>query len=83
MGADALFKQGNIKETGGLRQAGEGLIDVLSHYSKGDVASMFSSGSSLIKQVTVGREIDERARRTKTSPADVVQWSGSKDTQKS
>lgn len=77
------FKQGNIKETGGLRQAGEGLIEVLSHYSKGDVASVFSSGNSLIKQVTVGRNIDARARRTKTSPADVIQWSGSKDTQKS
>jgi len=75
--------QGNIKETGGLRQAGEGLIDVLSHYSKGDVASVFSTGNSLIKQVTVGRDIDARARRTKTSPADVIQWSGSKDTQKS
>lgn len=78
-----LFEQGNVKETGGLRQAGEGLIDVLGHYSKGDVASVFSSGRSLIKQVTVGRDIDERARRTKTSPADVVQWSGSKDIQKS
>jgi len=74
---------GNIKETGTLRDAGEGLVEVLSHYSKGDVASVLSSGSSLLKKVTQGRGIDERARRTKTSPADVIQWSGSKDTQKS
>jgi len=74
---------GNIKETGTLRDAGEGLVEVLSHYSKGDVASVLTSGSSLLKKVTQGRGIDERARRTKTSPADVIQWSGSKDTQKS
>lgn len=75
--------QGNLKETGTLRDAGEGLIDVLGHYSRGDVASVFSTGSSVFKKVTKGRSADERARRTRTSAADVIQWSGSKDTQKS
>ena len=56
---------------------------MLSHYSRGDVASVLSSGQSLISKVTKGRGADERARRTKTSPADVIQWSGSKDAQKS
>lgn len=75
--------QGNLKESNSLRDAGEGLIDVLSHYSRGDVASVFSSGASLFKKVTKGRGADEQARRTRTSAADVIQWSGSKDTQKS
>ncbi|KAF8423843.1 caspase domain-containing protein [Tirmania nivea] len=75
--------RGNLKETNTFRDAGEGIIDVLSHYSRGDVASVFSTGQSLLNKVTKGRGADERARRTRTSPADVIQWSGSKDTQKS
>ncbi|RPB25513.1 hypothetical protein L211DRAFT_856652 [Terfezia boudieri ATCC MYA-4762] len=75
--------QGNLKETNSFRDAGEGLIDILSHYSRGDVASVLSSGQSLLSKVTKGRGADEHARRTRTSAADVIQWSGSKDTQKS
>lgn len=75
--------RGNLKETNTFRDAGEGLIEVLSHYSRGDVASVFSTSQSLLNRVTRGRGADEHARRTRTSPADVIQWSGSKDTQKS
>lgn len=75
--------QGNLKETDTLRDARDGLIDALSHYARGDVASVFSTGVSLVKKVTRGRSADELARKTRTSAADVIQWSGSKDTQKS
>lgn len=75
--------QGNLKESNLLRDTGEGLIDVLGHYSRGDVSSVFSTGASIFKKATRGRGADEKARKTRTSPADVIQWSGSKDTQKS
>ncbi|KAF8465921.1 metacaspase CasB [Kalaharituber pfeilii] len=75
--------QGDVKETNRIRDAHEGIIDALRHYSRGDVPSVISTTASIIKKVTSGREADQRARKTRTSPADVIQWSGSKDTQKS
>lgn len=75
--------QGTLKEANLLRDTGEGLIDVLGHYSRGDVGSVLSTGLGLIKKATTGRKAEEKAKKIKASPADVIQWSGSKDTQKS
>jgi len=44
---------------------------------------MFSTASGLLKKVTQGDSVREKNLRTKTSPADVIMWSGSKDTQTS
>lgn len=44
---------------------------------------MISSASGLFKKVTKGDDVYQKNLRTKTSPADVIMWSGSKDTQTS
>jgi metacaspase-1 len=44
---------------------------------------MASTAMGLFKKVTQGDEVYQRNLRTKTSPADVIMWSGSKDTQTS
>ncbi|KAL7271818.1 Ca(2+)-dependent cysteine protease [Rhizina undulata] len=75
--------QGTLKEPNLAKEAGMGLIGAISAYSKGDMGGVASTVSGIFHRATVGRGADERAKRTKTSPADVVQWSGSKDSQTS
>ena len=77
------YNQGQLKEPNLLRDAGDGLIDVLGHYKRGDVGSILSSGVSFFKKATTGPAATTKARRTRTSPADVIQWSGCQDSQKS
>lgn len=74
---------GKVKEPNLAKEAGMGLFTALQAYSKGDLGSMASSVLGLGKRLTVGRNAEEKAMRTKTSPADVIQWSGSKDSQTS
>jgi metacaspase-1 len=66
-----------------LKEAGEGLFDALGSYSKGDVGGVLSAGMGILKRATSGKKAEEKAKKTRTSPADVIQWSGSKDTQTS
>ena len=47
------------------------------------MSGVISAGTSLFKKITVGNKAAETARRTKTSPADVIQFSGCKDNQTS
>jgi hypothetical protein len=44
---------------------------------------MIGSASSLFKKAVGGDDVYKKNLRTKTSPADVIMWSGSKDTQTS
>ncbi|KAI4182295.1 MAG: hypothetical protein L6R41_006078 [Letrouitia leprolyta] len=44
---------------------------------------MASTAMGLFKKATAGDATYERNKQTKTSPADVIMWSGSKDTQTS
>ena len=44
---------------------------------------MASTAMGLFKKATTGDDTYKRNLRTKTSPADVVMWSGSKDSQTS
>jgi metacaspase-1 len=44
---------------------------------------MMEAGRSLFRRVMSGGQATERARRTKTSPADAIQFSGCKDNQTS
>lgn len=44
---------------------------------------MLSTATGLFKKATSGGDARERNLRTKTSPADVIMWSGSKDSQTS
>ncbi|KAH8727200.1 caspase domain-containing protein [Phaeosphaeriaceae sp. PMI808] len=75
--------QGVLKEPNLAKEAGQGLLGIVSSYARGDIGSMMSSASGLFKKAISGDEVYKKNLRTKTSPADVIMWSGSKDTQTS
>lgn len=72
-----------MKEPNLLAEAGQGLLGAGLSYLRGDLSGAIKSGQSLFKKLTVGQGATEKARRTKTSPADVIQFSGCKDNQTS
>jgi metacaspase-1 len=72
-----------LKEPNLAKEAGQGLLGVISAYSRGDLGGVASTAMNLFKKATTGDQAMEKARRTKTSPADVIMWSGSKDEQTS
>jgi len=76
--------EGKIKEPNLAAEAGQGLMSAVSSYARGDMGGVFSSVTGLIKVATGNQKNAEaQARRTKTSPADVISWSGCKDSQTS
>ena len=75
--------QGMLKEPNLAKEAGQGLLGLVSSYARGDFGSMLNTATSFFKKATTGDEVFERNKITKTSPADVIMWSGSKDTQTS
>ena len=75
--------QGVLKEPNLAKEAGQGLLGIVSAYARGDMGSMASTAMGFFKKATTGDATYERNKQTKTSPADVVMWSGSKDTQTS
>lgn len=75
--------QGIVKEPNLAKEAGMGLLGIVASYARKDVPGMLSSASSLFKKVTTGDSVRQKNIRTKTSPADVIMWSGSKDQQTS
>ena len=74
---------GVLKEPNLAKEAGQGLLGVVSAYARGDMGGMISTAMGFLKKATKGDEVYERNKQTKTSPADVVMWSGSKDDQTS
>ena len=72
-----------LKEPNILAEAGQGLLGAGLSYLRGDMSGVISAGTSLFKKITAGNKAVETARRTKTSPADVIQFSGCKDNQTS
>jgi len=75
--------QGVLKEPNLAKEAGQGLLGIVSSYARKDYGGMLSAGLGLVKKATTGDETFKKNLRTKTSPADVIMWSGSKDTQTS
>merc|ERR1712000_145137 len=75
--------QGVLKEPNLAKEAGQGLLSIVSSYARGDLGGMASTAMGLFKKATTGNSTYERNKQTKTSPADVVMWSGSKDSQTS
>ena len=75
--------QGMLKEPNLAKEAGQGLLGIVSAYARGDMGGMASTAMGLFRKATKGEESYTRAKQTKTSPADVIMWSGSKDTQTS
>jgi hypothetical protein len=64
--------EGIIKEPNLALDAGQGLLGAVSSYSRGDMGGVVRSVTGFVKSATTGRSAHERARQTKTSPADVV-----------
>lgn len=75
--------QGMLKEPNLAKEAGQGLLSVIASYSQGDIGGMIKKGMGIFKKATVGEGAHNRALATKTSPADVIMLSGSKDDQTS
>ncbi|KAI5361564.1 putative Caspase-like domain superfamily [Septoria linicola] len=75
--------QGVLKEPNLAKEAGQGLLGIVGSYAKGDIGGMLSTATGLFKKATSGGDTREKNLRTKTSPADVIMWSGSKDSQTS
>ncbi len=75
--------QGMLKEPNLAKEAGQGLLGVISAYSHGDLGGVANNIMGFIKKATGGDDAHARSLATKTSPADVVMFSGSKDDQTS
>ncbi|KAJ9138546.1 Caspase domain-containing protein [Coniochaeta hoffmannii] len=75
--------QGILKEPNLAKEAGQGLLGVISAYSQGDLGGVANNIMGFFKKATTGDDAYNRTLATKTSPADVVMLSGSKDDQTS
>ncbi|KAK4220295.1 metacaspase-1 [Rhypophila decipiens] len=76
--------KGVLKEPNLAKEAGAGLLSALGSYARGDMGGVMTSVFGVAKSAFGGgNEAYEHTKRTKTSPADVVMWSGSKDDQTS
>ncbi|OBZ72373.1 Metacaspase-1 [Grifola frondosa] len=68
--------EGKIKEPNLAAEAGQGLLSAVTSYARGDMGGVFSSVSGIIKGATgANQRAEQKARQTKTSPADVVRIS--------
>ena len=75
--------KGILKEPNLAKEAGQGLLAAVSSYARGDMSGVASSVFGFAKSAFRGNDAYEQTKRTKTSPADVIMWSGSKDDQTS
>ncbi|KII89041.1 hypothetical protein PLICRDRAFT_124266 [Plicaturopsis crispa FD-325 SS-3] len=76
--------EGMIKEPNLAAEAGQGLLSAVTSYARGDMGGVFKSVTGLAKMATgSGQKAEQVARRTKTSPADCISFSGCKDSQTS
>lgn len=75
--------QGILKEPNLAKEAGQGLLGAISAYGRGDLGGVATNVMGFFKKATSGDDAYNRTMATKTSPADVVMLSGSKDDQTS
>jgi hypothetical protein len=75
--------QGILKEPNLAKEAAQDLFSAVNAYGKGDLGSVASVAIGFFKKAAIGDSARERTLQTKTSPADVIMFSGSKDTQTS
>lgn len=74
--------KGVLKEPNLAKEAAEGLFEAFSAYAGGDMKGAASSIFGLAKSAMGGGAYN-KTKETRTSPADVIMWSGSKDSQTS
>lgn len=76
--------EGKVKEPNLLAEAGSGLMGAAGSYLKGDIGGMVSGVFGVGKSLLGGnKNATNMTRQTRTSPADVIMWSGCKDSQTS
>ncbi|KAK1763094.1 caspase domain-containing protein [Phialemonium atrogriseum] len=75
--------KGVLKEPNLAKEAASGLFEAFSAYSRGDLGSVASTLFSFAKTAYSGDDAYKKTVQTRTSPADVIMWSGSKDDQTS
>ncbi|KAL2024782.1 hypothetical protein VTK56DRAFT_5603 [Thermocarpiscus australiensis] len=75
--------QGILKEPNLAKEAGQGLLSAVSAYSRGDLAGVAGNIVGFFKKASGGEDAFARSMALKTSPADVIMFSGSKDDQTS
>lgn len=76
-------QQGVLKEPNLAKEAAQDLFSAFTAYGKGDLGGVAQTAIGFFKKASIGDSARERRMMTKTSPADVVMFSGSKDTQTS
>jgi hypothetical protein len=78
--------EGKIKEPNLAAEAGQSVLSAVTSYARGDMGGVLRSALGLVKTAT-GHNQAQRAEQvtkaTRTSPADVISWSGCKDSQTS
>jgi hypothetical protein len=75
--------KGVLKEPNLAKEAGQGLLNAVQAYASGNMGGVVSSLFDLGKRAMNGDDAYEHTKATRTSPADVIMWSGSKDDQTS
>ncbi|TPX08137.1 uncharacterized protein E0L32_010204 [Thyridium curvatum] len=76
--------KGVLKEPNLAKEAGQGFLDAIGAYSRGDMAGVASTVFGFAKTAMRGGDAaHQKTKETRTSPADVIMWSGSKDDQTS
>jgi hypothetical protein len=76
--------EGKVKEPNLAAEAGQGLLSAVTSYARGDMSGVLKSAMGLVRTATGNtQKAGEIAKATKTSPADVISWSGCKDSQTS
>ncbi|EJT47165.1 hypothetical protein A1Q1_04023 [Trichosporon asahii var. asahii CBS 2479] len=76
--------EGKIKEPNLLAEAGQGVLGAGMSYLRGDIGGVVSGLMSVGKNLMGSNsKAGEVTKQTRTSPADVVMWSGCKDSQTS
>lgn len=75
--------QGILKEPNLAKEAGQGLLGAVSTYSQGDLGGVPSNIMGFFRKTAAGEGAQTRSLATKTSPADVIMLSGSRDYQTS
>ena len=75
--------KGVLKEPNLAKEAGQGLLSAIGSYARGDIGGVASTIFGIAKSAYRGDDAYNKTMATKTSPADVIMWSGSKDDQTS
>lgn len=75
--------KGVLKEPNLAAEAGQGLLRAISAYASGDTGGVANALMGFAKTAYRGDSGYKKTIKTKTSPADVILWSGSKDDQTS